>query len=744
MDYGLGVRGGAAPAGFWTDPTEFQCRHSGVRGDECLANRELDIILAPTWLNRRSPPSTHPARHHPAADSASPKDSSNLSPTRQHSRDRAIDRSGADAIDDLIRLSSADGDRIIHLAAAACGPPAIPHDPEDDPTCNTATCDLRSISRSIFAALNAARTARGLTVDRSVAGEPEQPPPMPAYARVSACPIARLAARQQSGSHEPIIPASSRRPPLKAVAPPHLDLHALSAWGARYNHLLSASLLEHLDLGAIPALRMRSSPLLIHYINDLVRYGWYRVVGRRALHNTVRSLAFPVLKSDGRQARWVVDVLLNRISLPTLPMSCQLASVEDVSDAWLFYRYAREDDGVSWYGQHRLADEIAHLFASSCGSLTAVPLVMLQGWEASTAIAQDNLRVIYDAVAWSCGMAGIVRHPSADHDYVDNHLALFHDLESATMHHTASELLHTRVRGQFTMGQTTRTPTFAGLALAHIGSGERTIGPKNQWVVATTAWLHRISVAREAMGDTRAVLTIAGTIIWALRSSRRCIASHAPALLRLLRTKNPSFPIAPDSDLLGTFARVAEILSSPTRYTRPTRLCIASIDATPARIAVVISASMFPLTLPRDGACDSRNPLVNIATAAWRAHANRPVQAEVYALDIPQNHINISETLAFALLATVAPSNALIAVASDSVVASAWVRRGICAEPAIPILDAITSALRATHSRLVIAKVDTKLNNADAFTRHDARTGHVVTTFPGSLSSPFRVTTWVA
>lgn len=539
--------------------------------------------------------------------------------------------------------------------------------------------------------------------------------------------------------------AQARHLPLKPVAPPSLHLGALTAAGARFNHLLSwEGLRPFIDLRLVDKLRQRPSPALRHHLPDLLRYGWYRLLPRRhrAPQHELHSLGFTTPKSDGVQSRWVVDALANRISRPDIPTRAELARLEDFVDAFLLFRGGREDDGVSYYGQHPLDPKAAPLFASSINSRVVYPTVMPQGWQAATCIAQDNLVATYRIAHANSSPPP---HRFQGHDYIDNHLALSDSLTADAILVDGARRAHASTGSVFTIGVYTTMPTFAGVTMSSLtDDGSRLVSAKPRWLAEAQAWLLE---ATEVGRTTVYAEEVCGVLLWALRASRRCFARFAPGILRWLRQHITGPAVIPEEARAEIRRDILPIMRVPRVIRLPARLLFATTDATTRRMAAIFYTEMTrPVSvehiLSRTRLGSTKNPLCAFAEELLPSDGGRH-RVYVCAHDDIVSHGNVGELAAMLLAVLAAPADTILAIISDSTSAIGWTRRGTAPAALLGVVSQIASTAEEKNIRIVLAHVAGSVNPADAFSRHDRRTGFIDDVPFRKPQTGFRPTAWV-
>jgi hypothetical protein len=551
--------------------------------------------------------------------------------------------------------------------------------------------------------------------------------------------------------------------PLKAVSRARIDLDKLRSWGATETRWLSANLLRSVNMSHMGSVKQHSSPALSRrgaaYGQQLVECRWAERVPRKTPRGAyVMNRAFPVAKGGTSVgwSRWVMDCLVNRCeAADAVPTSTTLARIEDVHDAWIFFRGGREDDGVSFYGQFELHPAIRHLFAFGMGSVVLAMCVMPQGWAPATRIAQQALGIMYSVAYWFLRCR--VRHKSFM--YIDNALTLSCSSADDEVLKTAARRAHSLVGADFQYGDWGTAVSFTGYTLVRsAGRGRPGVMLKASWKSKASMYMGE-AVQRQG-ADALAMASLLGVMLWIVRVLRIPyveVPATMAAVRRLARGRDgeraPGERHLFDAGLRREMRRVAEWigLSRPLIDFSTYALAWAASDATPTRVAAMLWEPVnhsVKRTDLNDDACDNVlcASVMRAAREAASAERGCPSGCEVdyFDADVPRR-INGMELIGVLLALVMAPTSCVLAVFTDSQTAKAWVRRGITAgQYSDVIVRVVSRVVQAKRIRLLLGFVPGVENPCDKYSRSDAQRGirHDEVP-PWQCASSLQVTAWI-
>lgn len=541
-------------------------------------------------------------------------------------------------------------------------------------------------------------------------------------------------------------PVYSSNLPLKQVSSSRIDIDMLRGWGATEVRLLGPDYLRYVDYPQLRKIRQRSSNALSRkgapYVQQLIDFRWaVRVDTRRVKRQSYfTSNGFPVAKSTGTHTRWVVDLGVNKAS--SAPTDTVFPFIEDVHDHFLLYAGGREDDATSFYGQFTVHHTLWHLFAMAAGAVVLFLKIMAQGWAPATRVAQQALNVMYD-VAYRRTAAVVPVHYFAG--YVDNGLTLCNSREEDDVLLKMARATHTLCRADFVYGTYSTSVPFTGFVMNTNEKGQKTITLKESWAAKAQVFLSLVCDARAVTIDTKRQAV--GVMLWACRVLRHAMAEIFP-VIEWTRTESTVVTI----DVRTSVQRVRSWMTTP-RLLMPAahlhHITIAAVDATPSTVATVLWASM-KFHLLEECRRDAKNPIVDKTFEIFMRVKEIIKCASVTAMSLPfRRCINEMELLALFMAVILSPPGGILLVLTDSMVAKAWTRRGLTADPqACALIRRVAYTARAKGLRILIMHVISKLNPADKYTRGMSHVNGTVEDgsirdVPSPESSVIQVTSWM-
>jgi hypothetical protein len=503
--------------------------------------------------------------------------------------------------------------------------------------------------------------------------------------------------------------------PLKTVSPARLDLHRLRAMGATELRLLGPGLLPYIDEEKLRRERQQSSPCLRRpgspYLRQLLEFDWARHAPRDARRSTMfASKGFPVLKEGGTSTRFVADCIINRVS--TAPTKVVFPRFEEVHDQFLWFRGGREDDAVSWYGQFSLDPCLMRFFAIMCGAVTIMMTVMVQGWGPATRVAQQALAVIY-AVAHE----KVPQLDRAFFGYVDNACTLSNSTEDDAVLLKAVKEVHENIKADFVYGTWSTTVPFIGMTMTTNDDGTKSVSLKESWRTRALTFLNAVASAEHVNIDTKR--QVVGVTLWAVRVMRHALAEIA-VVIEWIKADN-DFTISPK--LAKALQQVIEWMNVPSQLPPLNTykyVVAAAVDATPDCIAAEVwSPKVLPNDCLRDFVCRTSNPFPVFTVDFLRRHMREIHRADIFSHRIQTRRtINGTELLGILVAVLLCVERAILIVFTDSMVAKAWVRRGLSRSTAATfIVEHIVTAVRHKKIRLLLVHVPSEKNPSDKYSR---------------------------
>jgi hypothetical protein len=510
--------------------------------------------------------------------------------------------------------------------------------------------------------------------------------------------------------------------PLKQVSPNRLHLDVLTRWGATEIRLLGPDYLGYVDFTVLDTLRQRSSPALTRlgapYVRQLTDFGWvFRVPYKR--HTTTTSSrnkyytsnGFPVGKSTGDSSRWCVDCIVNQAS--SAPTDTTFTHIEDVHDLFLDFQGGREDDARSFYGQFALHRKLWRLFAMTAGAILLLLVVMPQGWGPATRIAQQSLNIMYQTAYSTYVNACAPRYYYTG--YVDNALTLSDSPADDAILLDAARRAHQDCNADFVYGEYTTAVTFTGYVMTTTPTGDKTIHLKASWAAKAQPFL--LAVATHTSTTLEYKRQAVGVSIWACRVLRHALA-EINDLIEWTRTTSTDLNV----DICNALRRVVYWLSGTRKLmtlSQINHITIVAVDATPSSLAAIMYAPIGPVQFATRLRHDRGNPIADAATDVFNEAKRTLRYGVVSGITLPfRRCINDTELLAIYLAILVSPTQGVLLVCTDSMVAKAHTRRGLAPTLATSALvRRIATTTRAKQLRLLLLHVPSKLNPSDKYTR---------------------------
>lgn len=518
--------------------------------------------------------------------------------------------------------------------------------------------------------------------------------------------------------------------PLKTTPKISIDQEMLKSWGWKEQCFIDDSVFQMLDYSKLADAEYHECHHLSKYRKPLEETGRFVAISQHDSSEFVYNYGKPVLKSDGRSARWVVDPVINKCFLSTVDYSVKLPRIEHILAMSMLYDGCTEIDADSYYDQFDFSNNVRALFAHKRGRSRIQPVGMVQGYAPATRVAHQAL----NAIRTRAFIGTAVAHTS----YIDNLYVFGPGNEAAC---SSFMEVSTRVNARFRIEKNYST-TFIVLGTQVERKGhDLLVGPKPSWAQRYVAYLRPLSSSSITHVTVSTMMRIIGTSVWAMRSMGLPLAAYGEVIEAYPDPSLDEKESVPLSDgLRRTIRDLSELVSAP-RSTLPCSLrhvCFAYSDATPFRVASVIwPRSCIPRTAtPTTIEDDPIAQIINCCGPADRMHAR------VYAINTPRIHANLTELMAIVLTVINTPPCTLLAIASDSRVAKSWARKGWSKNShARSLIRLLYEVARDRHIRIAIAYVPGVLNLSDPFTRHDLRTGDVIWPWFRPMAR-FEMATW--
>lgn len=513
--------------------------------------------------------------------------------------------------------------------------------------------------------------------------------------------------------------------PLKPMTPARVNKELLKEWGAQHLGLIGLDLFNYIDkdLLAKAVQDAPSTSALPQYVEDLVnKYKWLEFVPRHEQGSILLwNNAFPVAKTGGTEARWVVHCRVNDLC-PDLPVDVMLDRLEDVIDSFGWFEGGVEYDGVSWYGQFLVEEEVSKLFGIYKGSIKTKQVVMPQGFKGATKVGQDALCTITKKAYMDARTTKL-----AVFNYIDNSARLCDKEDNQHLEDLFSRTIR-EVGADFgTLGAWSNSVTFIGTTMCYdITTATRTVGTKEKWASKAHEFLLSAAIAREVPRDS-----ILGVILWILRVARLPLGVALPAIQWESNVITPSIrELIRGSAAIAIRPRILLEVITHVQY--------GVIDASQRRVASLLWKEVSFRT-PTNYNKPFQHEMDDAALRAGR-------EAKVEACDLPApTRINLAELLGVYHAVIQATSNTLLLLLTDSITARSWAWKGIAgSDTACRIVLSIQSLCSIKNIRLAIGWIrGGDLNPADPYTRDNRTTGHTVNLeYPMSLKT-YKLTRWI-